>query len=41
MEEDLISIIMPTYNCAKFIEETIKSIQAQTYNSWKKLRIAV
>ncbi len=35
MEEDLISIIMPTYNCAKFIEETIKSIQAQTYNSWE------
>ena len=26
---------MPTYNCGKFIVETIKSIQAQTYSNWE------
>ena len=35
MEKDLISVIMPTYNCANFIEETIKSVQCQTYNNWE------
>lgn len=33
--EELVSIIMPTYNCGKFITETIKSIQAQTYRNWE------
>lgn len=35
MEEKKISIIMPTYNCAKFIEETIESILRQTYSNWE------
>lgn len=26
---------MPTYNCAKFIGETIESVQAQTYSNWE------
>lgn len=39
MKEGLVSIIMPTYNCAKFIGETIESIQAQTYSSWELIII--
>lgn len=35
MEEKLVSVIMPTYNCAKFIEETIKTVIAQTYKNWE------
>lgn len=35
MKEELISIIMPTYKCGKFIEESIKSIQVQTYKNWE------
>lgn len=35
MIDGLISIIMPTYNCAEFIGETIESIQAQTYDKWE------
>ena len=35
MKEDIISIIMPTYKCGKFIEESIKSIQVQTYKNWE------
>lgn len=31
----LVSIITPTWNCAQFIEETIKSVQAQTYQNWE------
>lgn len=31
----LVSIVTPTWNCAKFIEETIRSIQAQTYGNWE------
>lgn len=34
-EEDLISIIMPTYNCGKYIERTINSIINQTYINWE------
>ena len=35
MKEELISIIMPTYKCGKFIEESIKSVQSQTYKNWE------
>ena len=31
----LVSIITPTYNCGKFIERTIKSVQAQDYTNWE------
>lgn len=34
---ELISIITPTYNCGKFIEKTIKSVQQQTYNNWEMI----
>ena len=33
----LVSIITPTYNCARFIEETIRSVQAQTYTNWEMI----
>lgn len=33
----LVSIITPTWACAAFIAETIKSIQAQTYQNWEIL----
>lgn len=32
---DLVSIIMPSYNCGKYVEETIRSVQAQTYANWE------
>ena len=31
----LVSIIMPTYKCGQFIEKSIKSLQAQTYQNWE------
>lgn len=37
MYSDLVSIITPTYNCARFIEETIRSVQAQTYLNWEMI----
>ena len=33
--DKLISIIMPTYNCGKFIGRTIDSVQLQTYKCWE------
>lgn len=33
----LVSIIMPTYNSAKYIEQTIDAIRAQTYTNWELL----
>lgn len=33
----LVSIITPSWNCGKFLEETIKSIQDQTYTNWELL----
>ena len=31
----LISVIMPSYNCGEYVEETIRSVQAQTYQNWE------
>ena len=35
MNNDLVSIIMPSYKCGKFIEESIRSVQNQTYKNWE------
>ena len=32
---DIVSIIMPTYKCGLYIEESVKSVQAQTYKNWE------
>jgi teichuronic acid biosynthesis glycosyltransferase TuaG len=34
---DLVSIITPTYNSEKYIRETIKSVQNQTYPNWEMI----
>lgn len=34
---DLVSIVTANYNCEKFIEDTIKSVQAQTYTDWEMI----
>ncbi|SFI12644.1 teichuronic acid biosynthesis glycosyltransferase TuaG [Selenomonas ruminantium] len=33
----LVSVITPTYNCAKFIAETIESVQNQSYENWEMI----
>lgn len=35
--KDLVSIITPTYNASKHILDTIKSVKAQTYQTWEML----
>jgi glycosyltransferase involved in cell wall biosynthesis len=35
--QNLVSIITPTYNCASFIEETIRSVLAQSYPNWEMI----
>ena len=37
MNSPLVSIIIPTYNYAKFISETLQSIKNQTYNNWEAI----
>ena len=37
MIEGLVSIITPTYNCGRFIAETIATAQAQTYTNWEMI----
>ena len=34
---ELVSIITPSYNTAKFIRKTIESVQAQTYQNWEMI----
>lgn len=36
---DLVSIITPTFNSAKYISETILSVQKQTYQNWEMILI--
>lgn len=35
MNNDLVSIIMPSYNCGEFVDNSIRSVQAQTYQNWE------
>lgn len=35
MQTGLVSIIMPSYNTGRFIEETVKSVLAQSYDNWE------
>lgn len=37
MNSNLVSIITPTFNCGRFIAETIRSVQAQTYTEWEMI----
>ena len=38
-EGALVSVVMPTYNCADFIEESIRSVQGQTHGEWELIVI--
>ncbi|MDZ7835045.1 MAG: glycosyltransferase family 2 protein [Alkalibacterium sp.] len=38
-ETNLISIVMPTYNAAQFIRETIDSILNQSYQNWELILV--
>ena len=35
MERDLVSIIMPSYNCGRYISESVQSVLKQTYSKWE------
>lgn len=37
MQQELVSIITPTWNCGRFIAETIESVLAQTYRNWEMI----
>lgn len=37
--DDLVSIVIPVYNCEKFIEETIESVRRQTYPNWELILV--
>ncbi len=37
--DDLVSIITPVYNAERFVAETIKSVQAQTYTNWEMILV--
>lgn len=37
MPRELVSIITPAFNSARFVRQTIESVQAQTYPSWEMI----
>ena len=37
MTNDLVSIVMPTYNSAQYIGQAIESVQKQSYTNWELL----
>ena len=36
---DCVDIIMPAYNCEKYISKAIESVKKQTYKNWKLIII--
>ncbi len=34
-KEELVSIVMPVYNCEKYLKDTISSVKSQTYLNWE------
>ena len=38
-DEPLVSIVVPVYNAEKFIRDTIKSVQNQTYQNWEMILV--
>ena len=39
MKEDLVSIVVPVYNAEKYIQDTIKTVEEQTYKNWELLLV--
>lgn len=39
MKKYLVSIVVPVYNCKKFIEDTVNCVKEQTYSNWELLLI--
>ncbi|WP_217653122.1 glycosyltransferase family 2 protein [Fibrobacter sp. UWH9] len=39
MEQGKVSVIMPAYNCERFIEATLQSLLLQTYKNWELLAV--
>lgn len=37
MGQQKVSVIMPTYNCGRYIAKSIRSVQDQTYENWELL----
>lgn len=37
IQQNLVSIITPNYNCVRFIAQTIESVLSQTYTNWEML----
>lgn len=37
LRNGMVSVITPTYNCGRFIGETIESVIAQTYSNWEMI----
>lgn len=37
--QDLVSVVIPVYNAAKFLPETIESVINQTYSSWELILV--
>ncbi len=38
-KDGLVSIVIPVYNGAEFLEETVRSVQNQTYTNWELLLV--
>lgn len=40
MKEELVSIIVPVYKAERFIRDTIKTVEAQTYTNWELIFVS-
>lgn len=38
-DEELVSIVVPVFNSEKFIKETIKTVESQTYHNWELILV--
>ena len=37
--QDLISVVVPVYNCGPYLDNCLRSLTAQTWQNWERFKV--